>query len=183
MIEIVPLAQIAPANIEALLDTAFEPERKRRTSYKIRGIEPWLSALSFAALDAEGRLCGQLQCTRVGLRAADGVLHPITFVGPLAVHPTHQGTGVGRALMSALMAAEVSSQPDTDAFAVIGDPDFFERFFGFSANPTADWTVPGPVERHRLLARTSRAEGLPRVAALESLDTPTSSFALERANA
>ena len=36
---------------------------------------------------------------------------------------------------------------------LIGDPEYYGRFFGFSAERTADWRLPGPVERHRLLAR------------------------------
>jgi predicted N-acetyltransferase YhbS len=36
---------------------------------------------------------------------------------------------------------------------LIGDPDYYGRFFGFSAERTARWNAPGPVERHRLLAR------------------------------
>jgi predicted N-acetyltransferase YhbS len=36
---------------------------------------------------------------------------------------------------------------------LIGDPSYYERFFGFSAAHTGGWETPGPVERHRLLAR------------------------------
>jgi predicted N-acetyltransferase YhbS len=42
---------------------------------------------------------------------------------------------------------------------LIGDPEYYGRF-GFTAEATAGWEVPGPVERRRLLART--AHPLPR---------------------
>ena len=39
------------------------------------------------------------------------------------------------------------------ALTLIGDPEYYGRFFGFAADRTARWRLPGPVERHRLLAR------------------------------
>ena len=36
---------------------------------------------------------------------------------------------------------------------LIGDPEYYGRFFGFSAEATAGWRLPGPVEARRLLAR------------------------------
>lgn len=183
VLEIVPLANIATHAIESLLDAAFEPERKRRTSYLIRANQPWLPALSFAARDAAGFFCGQLQCTRVSLTTPEGDVQPITFVGPLAVLPSHQAHGVGRALMGALMSAEERGLSDTDAFAVIGDPDYFARLFDFSAALTQGWEVPGPVDRHRLLAKTTRVGGLPCVARLGPPMLGTAPFALARTSA
>lgn len=177
MIKIVPLTEVNSDAIEHLLDTAFEPQRKRRTSYLIRADQPWLPALSFAALDEAHVFCGQLQCTRVALTGVDGVVHPITFVGPLAVLPSYQANGVGRALMNALMAAEAQQQPDTDAFAVIGDPDYFTRLFGFNADLTQGWQLPGPVDRRRLLAKVARARGLPQFARLGTATQSDSAFA------
>jgi predicted N-acetyltransferase YhbS len=47
---------------------------------------------------------------------------------------------------------------------MIGDPEYYGRFFGFTADATGAWDVPGPVERRRLLARN--ADGLPRTGML-----------------
>ena len=48
------------------------------------------------------------------------------------------------------------------ALMLIGDPEYYERLFGFNAAQTGGWEVPGPVERHRLLARlrSDRVDGL-----------------------
>jgi predicted N-acetyltransferase YhbS len=35
---------------------------------------------------------------------------------------------------------------------MIGDPEYYGRFFGFSAEATGQWRLPGPVEMRRLLA-------------------------------
>lgn len=53
MSKIIPLADVDPALIEAVLDQAFEPERHKRTAYKVREGTQWLPNLSFAALDDE----------------------------------------------------------------------------------------------------------------------------------
>ncbi len=41
--------------------------------------------------------------------------------------------------------------------AMIGDPEYYGRFFGFTADATANWELPGPVERRRLLAKNAYA--------------------------
>ena len=53
----------------------------------------------------------------------------------------------------ALEAAETAAVPGADALMLIGDPEYYGRFFGFSAEATAGWRLPGPVEARRLLAR------------------------------
>ena len=47
-----------------------------------------------------------------------------------------------------------------DALMMIGDPEYYGRFFGFTAEATSGWHLPGPVERHRLLARIRRCGGV-----------------------
>ncbi len=158
-----PLASAGPEDVEALLDAAFGKDRHGRTAYKLRdGLVP-LPELSFAAF-AGIQLVGVLQSWPIAL---DGI--PLTLVGPVAVSPGSQQGGIGRALMAALMAA-AGEQP----MAMIGDPEYYGRFFGFTANATAEWQLPGPVERRRLLAK--HADHLARPGALHA-------FAPERLSA
>jgi predicted N-acetyltransferase YhbS len=168
MITIRRLDSIAPAAVEALLDRAFEPGRHRRTAYLVRGDGHAIPTLSFAALD-DGALVGTIQCWPVALATEDGLALPLVMVGPVAVEPSHQMHGIGRLLMTAALDAAAAHGLD-DAMMLIGDPDYYGRFFGFTAERTAAWVLPGPVERHRLLARgpgvPDRAGMLgPRVAA------------------
>ena len=150
MVQIVPIAEIPAAAAERLLDAAFGADRHGRTAYRIReGMAP-LPALSFAALE-DGTLVGTIQCWPIAFDADDGHDSPLVMVGPVAVSPERQDIGIGRLLIHhALDAADSSGQ---DALMLIGDPDYYGRFFGFTADRTAGWRVPGPVERHRLLAR------------------------------
>lgn len=148
---IVPLANIAPAAIEALLDRAFGANRQGRTAYRVRaGTDP-IAGLSFAALRDDGRLAGTIQCWPVALACEDGTRRPLVMVGPVAVEPDWQQEGIGRDLMAAMLAA--ADAAGEDALMLIGDPEYYGRFFGFSADRTGDWQLPGPFERHRLLAR------------------------------
>ncbi|MBL0001906.1 MAG: N-acetyltransferase [Sphingomonadales bacterium] len=158
MIEIVPLERVDPAHVEALLDAAFGADRKARTAYRMREGVCAVPALSFAARDGD-RLVGTLQSWPVALEGTDGRKTSMTLVGPVAVMPEIQRAGLGRKLMEALVAA--AAEQGHDALVMIGDPEYYGRFFDFTADATADWIVPGPVERRRLLARISRPGGVP----------------------
>ena len=161
---LIPLDNVDPVLVENLLDCAFEPERRTRTAYKLREGMDWLPALSFAALDSADRLVGTIQCWPVALTGAggDGIAraHPIIMVGPVAVLPEHQGKGFGKALMLASLGALNRDAPLPQM--MIGDPEYYGRFFGFTNAHTGGWRLPGPFERHRLLARTDNLGVLPR---------------------
>ena len=158
MIEIGPLWRVPRDDIETLLDAAFGADRKSRTAYKLReGVEA-IRDLSFAAFDGE-RLVGTLQSWPLALEEADGTLTRMTLVGPVAVMPDQQRGGIGRLLMQSLMdASEICG---ANAMVLIGDPEYYGRFFGFVADATGEWELPGPFERHRLLARITRPGGVP----------------------
>ncbi|CCW18719.1 Acetyltransferase [Sphingobium indicum BiD32] len=147
---IVPLESQRPDAIERLLDDAFGADRHGRTAYLIRGKAAWIPALSFAVVDDDGALIGSLQSWPVALTQADGSRSPYIMVGPVAVDPSHQGGGHGRAMMDAVVAA--ARVQGTPPLMMIGDPEYYGRFWGFSANDTNGWRAPGPVEQRRLLA-------------------------------
>ena len=76
--------------------------------------------LSFTAL-TDGSVVGHVTASRATV-ATD----PVVAVGPIGVLPEHQGTGIGSALMDALLAA-------TDAAGVplvvlLGAPQYYGRF-------------------------------------------------------
>jgi predicted N-acetyltransferase YhbS len=150
LVEIIPLLSVAPSQVEALLDTAFGANRFGRTAYRLRAGVSAIAGLSFAAF-ADGRLVGTLQSWPVALMTDSGDVHPLIMVGPVAVLPDVQRGGIGRALMNTLLETAERSAPV--ALMMIGDPEYYGRFFGFTADATAEWRLPGPVERRRLLAR------------------------------
>ena len=154
MIAFVPLATVAGAAVEALLDRAFGPDRHGRTAYKVRGTVAPIAALSLAAVE-DGALIGSIQCWPVLLHGDDGAAHPLVMIGPVAVEPGRQRDGIGRQLMRRALDAARAEGLD-DRLMLIGDPEYYGRFFGFDASRTADWRLPGPVERHRLLSRGDR---------------------------
>lgn len=160
LIELVALGAVNEAAVEALLDRAFGRDRRTRTAYRIREGAHAVPDLSFAAREG-GVLVGTIQCWPVALtRDDDGGTIPLTMVGPVAVEPDRQQQGVGRVLVQASLAAAERTGAAA-ALMLIGDPEYYGRFFGFAVDRTAAWRVPGPVERHRLLAR---GDGVPDAA-------------------
>ena len=157
---LIPLDNVDTALVEALLDRAFEPERRGRTAYKLREGLEWLPALSFAAIDADEQLVGTIQCWPLALTTPEGKAHPLIMVGPVAVLPEVQGGGYGQALMAAALGAISPEAPLPQV--MIGDPEYYGRFWQFSAEHTGGWTLPGPWDRRRLLARAANAVVLPR---------------------
>ncbi len=160
MATIIPLADVDPAMIDDLLDAAFEPERRGRTAYKVREGTTWLEGLSFAALDENELLAGTIQCWPVALTDPDGRDHPMIMVGPVAVLPGLQSKGFGQALMTAALTAIDPRAPLPQV--MIGDPEYYGRFFNFTADHTGGWALPGPFDPRRLLCRTANPAVLPR---------------------
>ena len=154
-----PLSTVDGAAVEALLDRAFGPDRHTRTAYQVRGAGAPIAALSLAAI-VERRLIGTIQCWPVCLHGDDGADRPLVMIGPVAVDPDRQRDGIGRQLMTRALDAAQAQGLD-DALMLIGDAEYYGRFFGFDATRTAGWRLPGPVERHRLLAR---GDAVPAVA-------------------
>lgn len=159
MATIIPLSNVEPQLIEQLLDRAFGDGRQARTAYRIREGVNWLEALSFAALDENDYLAGTIQLWPVALTDPAGRNHPLVMVGPVAVLPEKQSQGYGKALMVAALGA---MDPATALPQVmIGDPEYYGRFFGFSAAPAKGWHCPGPFEQSRLLVRCENPAILP----------------------
>jgi predicted N-acetyltransferase YhbS len=161
---LIPLDNVDPALVEALLDRAFEPERRTRTAYKVREGTDWLPALSFAAIDGDEHLVGTIQCWPVALTDPAGRKHPLIMVGPVAVLPEAQGQGFGQVLMSASLAALNPQAPLPQV--MIGDPEYYGRFWGFSNALTGGWQLPGPFDQRRLLVRCDNPAVLPEAGAL-----------------
>ncbi|WP_246263225.1 GNAT family N-acetyltransferase [Parasphingopyxis algicola] len=151
-----PLSAVSPDAIETLLDLAFGADRLSRTAYAVRaGTEP-VGDLSFVTL-ADGSLAGSLQSWPIRLETPYGQHRPLVMVGPVAVHPGHQNQGIGKH-----MTRVVTQRLDLAGRSamMIGDPDYYEPF-GFRPGPAGGWTLPGPVEPHRILLRIAGSDDWP----------------------
>ena len=156
---LIPLNGVDPALVEELLDRAFGDGRRARTAYKVREGTDYLETLSFAALDEDEMLVGTIQAWPVALVDPSGRPHPLLMIGPVAVLPERQSEGFGQALMAALESALDPRAPLPQV--LIGDAEYYGRF-GFVADYTALWTLPGPWDPDRLLVRAANPSVLPR---------------------
>lgn len=152
------MSDIEPQAVEDLLDAAFGTDRFGRTAYRLREGVDAASELSFALVE-DGALVGTIQCWPVAHRSVGGIVTPLVMVGPVAIRPDAQRGGYGRALMAHMLkAAETAAD---GALMMIGDPEYYGRFFGFTADATGEWDLPGPFEKRRLLARAANGHSLP----------------------
>jgi predicted N-acetyltransferase YhbS len=136
--------------IEALLDRAFGPGRRAKTSYRYReGVAP-LAELCMVAREA-GALVGAIGFWPVRLGS-----RPALLLGPLAIEPTRQNQGIGRALTEASLArAEAAGWR---LVFLVGDPLYYARY-GFSVAP-GNIVMPGESPA-RLQYRTLAGAALP----------------------
>ena len=94
----------------------------------------WLPALALVACDPGGAVVGHVTCTRATVAG-----RPALGLGPLGVTAAAQGTGVGSALMHAVLgAADALGEP---LVALLGHTGYYPRF-GFV--PAADLGIEAP---------------------------------------
>lgn len=110
--------------VEALYDLCFAPGREALSSYRLRdGVAP-VASLSRVARDDQNILGGAIRFWPVKIGAAE-----VLLLGPVAVHPTAQGEGLGGALIR-----DSIEQARTDGWArilLVGDEPYYRRF-GFA---------------------------------------------------
>ena len=130
---------------EALLDRAMGPKRKKKSSEKLRRGRRPSEGLAFVARDPSGAVVGTVRLWDVRLGEGPAAL----LLGPLAVEPGLKSGGIGSALMR--HAITEAARLGHGAILLVGDAPYYGRF-GFSADRTGALAMPGPYERHRLLA-------------------------------
>jgi predicted N-acetyltransferase YhbS len=131
---------------ERLLDRAMGLGRKRKSSEKLRRGRKPAEGLALVARDDDDQLVGTVRLWNVKL--GEGGWQAL-LLGPLAVEPSVKSGGIGSALMR--QAITDATKLGHGAILLVGDPEYYERF-GFSAAKTGNLAMPGPYERHRLLA-------------------------------
>jgi predicted N-acetyltransferase YhbS len=138
------LAQEKPADwweVEALYDLCFAPGREALSSYRLRdGIEP-VEGLSLTARDADGILSGAIRFWPVSVGS-----HRALLLGPVAVHPTRQGEGLGGILIRHSLAQ--AREEGWKRVMLVGDRPYYARF-GFEILPGV--VMPPPTNPDRVL--------------------------------
>ncbi|WP_348631727.1 N-acetyltransferase [Mesorhizobium sp. M1D.F.Ca.ET.234.01.1.1] len=131
---------------EALLDRAMGPKRRKKSSEKLRRGRRPSEGLAFVARDPSGAVVGTVRLWDVMLGEGGPAA---LLLGPLAVEPRLKSGGIGTALMRHAIAE--ASRLGHSAILLVGDAPYYGRF-GFAADRTGSLAMPGPYERHRLLA-------------------------------
>jgi len=142
--------------VEALFDLCFAPGRTALSSYRLREDVAPVGALSLVAVDDLNIIGGAIRYWPV--MVGD---HEALLLGPVAVHPTRQGEGLGAFLIQDSLARAWAL--GHARVLLVGDAAYYRRL-GFSAlngvemppptNPdrvlgVGDWTgVTGTVSRH-----------------------------------
>ncbi|SMX27607.1 hypothetical protein TRP8649_01713 [Pelagimonas phthalicica] len=127
--------------VENLYDTCFAPGRTALSSYRLReGVEP-VRGLCVVARDADGILGAAIRYWPVMV----GHWHCL-LLGPIAVHPTAQGEGLGSALMRDTL--ERAREAGHERVILVGDEPYYSRF-GFVRLNGVD--MPPPTNPDRIL--------------------------------
>ena len=156
IVPMIILVDEAPEDVgarELLLDRVFGAGRFLKSSERIRAGRLPADGLALSAKDAAGSLVGTVRLWHVEAGSAGDAL----LLGPLAVSPDCQGTGLGAALMRVAIAR--ASERGHRAILLVGDEPYYRRF-GFSSGRTAGLAMPGPFERDRFLGLELQAEAL-----------------------
>lgn len=148
--------------VEALYDLCFAPGREALSSYRLRDGVPKVAELSLVARDTDATVGGAIRYWPVRISG-----HLALLLGPVAVHPTHQGEGLG-----ALLIAESLNKAQRlgwDRVMLVGDPPYYGRF-GFSH--LAGVEMPPPTNPDRVLGLELREDAWAGISGLVERDVP-----------
>ena len=121
MFELTPETKDDWWEVEALYDLAFAPGREALSSYRLRDGVARITDLSLVARDPEGILAGAIRFWPVQIGRA-----LVLLLGPVAVHPTYQGEGLGGYLI--LDSLDRARAIGWQRAMLVGDAPYYSRF-------------------------------------------------------
>jgi predicted N-acetyltransferase YhbS len=127
--------------VEALYDLCFAPGREALSSYRLRDDVPPVPELCLVARDADGILAGAIRFWPVRVGA-----HRAVLLGPIAVHPTRQGEGLGGYLIRE--GLERAAGAGWSRAMLVGDAPYYGRF---AFRRLEDVDMPPPTNPERVL--------------------------------
>ncbi|MEQ9518102.1 MAG: N-acetyltransferase [Parvibaculum sp.] len=134
------------AEIEALHELSFGPGRYAKTAYRLREGIPDVAELCFVIFAGEGdayRMVGSIRYAPVLIAG-----RPALMLGPLAMDPVVRGMGGGAELMR--VSLERARELGHELVILVGDPAYYAKA-GFKPVPRDQISLPGPVDKSRLL--------------------------------
>ncbi|MFC7705671.1 GNAT family N-acetyltransferase [Plastorhodobacter daqingensis] len=128
-------------DVEALYDLCFAPGREALSSYRLRDGVPRISQLCLALRDEDQVLAAAIRYWPVRVGGA-----PCLLLGPVAVHPTRQGEGLGALLIHESLAE--ARRLGWERVLLVGDAPYYRRF-GFVRREGV--LMPPPTNPERVL--------------------------------
>ena len=132
--------------VEALYDLCFAPGRTALSSYRLRDEVPKVAALCLVLRDDAGILAAVIRYWPVLVGGRSTLL-----LGPVAVHPTRQGEGLGGLLMRESLAE--ARRLGWERVLLVGDLPYYRRF-GFAKQEGVE--MPPPTNPDRVLSLSLR---------------------------
>ncbi|MHA3916094.1 GNAT family N-acetyltransferase [Halovulum sp. GXIMD14793] len=133
--------------VEYLYDLCFAPGRSALSSYRLReGVDP-VAELCLVARDDCDVLAGAIRYWPIDIGPER---HKALLLGPIAVHPTHQGEGLGGQLIGESL--ERAAALGWQRVILVGDEPYYKRM-GFRRDLARNIDFPPPTNPERLLAR------------------------------
>ncbi|MCU9847206.1 N-acetyltransferase [Defluviimonas sp. WL0024] len=129
--------------VEALYDLCFAPGRTALSSYRLRDGVAKVAELCLVLRDVDGTLAAVIRYwpVLVGGRR-------VLLLGPVAVHPTRQGEGLGGILIHESLAE--AARLGWERVLLVGDLPYYRRF-GFARLEGVE--MPPPTNPDRVLGR------------------------------
>lgn len=181
MYEICPETPADEPEVEALYDLCFAPGRTALSSYRLRDGVARVAQLCLVLRDASGTLMAAIRFWPVRVAG-----RRVLLLGPIAVHPTAQGEGLGGLLMRDSLTR--ARQMGFGRVLLVGDAPYYARF-GFRRMD--DVVMPPPTNPDRVLGLELRegawvdvggtVEREPGPSAFEPADLTTDLSAPDRA--
>jgi len=140
MVELGPEGPEDEAQVEALFDLCFAPGREALSSYRLRDCVPPVADLCRVARE-DGSVAGAVRYWPVQAGGARALL-----LGPVAVHPTRQGEGLGGWLIGESLAR--ARDCGWARVLLVGDAPYYGRF-GFARIDGVE--MPPPTNPARVL--------------------------------
>ncbi|MFZ1662264.1 MAG: N-acetyltransferase [Paracoccaceae bacterium] len=128
--------------VEALYDLCFAPGRTALSSYRLRDDVPKVKDLCHVLRDGDGVLAAVIRYWPVLVGG-----QPVLLLGPVAVHPTRQGEGLGGLLIHESLAEAL--RLGWKRVLLVGDRPYYRRF-GFEIIDNVE--MPPPTNPDRVLA-------------------------------